>query len=444
MNLNARLNAAINSTNRRNFFLGVVNGSFTQLAMNFTHPSLVLSVLVRTLGGSNTLVGLLSAIRFGGWLLPQFLVAGWIQPRQRKAPIAVTLEIVRVAIYAAVGVLTYTLSRSNPGLMLFLLFALFSLSRLTAGTGALARTDTIGKIVSPPQRAAFFAARNFWGGLVAFGAGFLVRYVLDETHGQPFPFNFTLLFGLSAFCFLAALLIFGQVREQPGPADRPHHSLKAQLARAPGLLRGDPAFRRYVLVRVMLNMTRLSAPFYPIFALEVLGAPASMVGFYLSAMTLARILSNLLWQRLGRARGNYFLVKTAALLTALEPLVAATLPWIMQLGGLTVERSGLLPAYLFTAVFLVAGSTQSGRSIGLMALMLDIAPDEERTSYIGFVNTVLGFVSLLPILAGAIIDQIGFEPIFFTASGLLLLGYLSTWGWKAESQRLQGNRILFL
>lgn len=435
MNLNSRIHATLNSTDRRNYLLGVVNGAFTQLGMNLTHPSLVLPVFVRALGGSNTLVGFLPAIRFGGWLLPQFLVAGWIQPQRRKTPTAVALEVVRTAVYATLGILTYTLSRSDPNLLLFFFFALFSLSRLTAGAGALARTDAIGKIVSPPRRASFFAARSFWGGLVVFGAGFLVRYVLDETHGRPFPLNFTLLFSLSAFCFLTALLVFAYVKEQPGPAGQPHHSLKAQLARAPGLLKGDPTFRRYVLVRIMLNMTRLSSPFYPIFALDILGAPASTVGFYLSAMTLARILSNLLWQRLGQARGNYFLVKTAALLTALEPLLAVALPWLMRLAGLTVERSSLMPAYLFTVVFLVAGSTQSGRSIGLMALLLDIAPETERASYIGFVNTALGFVSFLPILAGAIIDRLGFEPIFFTATGLLLLGYLVTLGWKNDPEK---------
>jgi len=319
--------------------------------------------------------------------------------------------------------------------LLFLFFALFTLSRLTAGAGALARTDAIGKFVSPPRRASFFAARNFWGGLVVFGAGFLVRYVLDETHGQPFPINFTLLFGLSAFCFFVALLVFAQIKELPGPADRPRHSLRGQLARAPELVKGDPAFQRYVLVRALLNMTHLSAPFYPIFALDILGAPASMVGFYLSAQTLARILSNLLWQRLGRARGNYFLVKAAALLTALGPLLAIVLPHVMQLIGLTVERTGLMPAYLFTAVFLIVGSSGSGRSIGLMALLLDVAPDEERASYVGFVNTILGFVSFLPIIAGAIIDQVGFEPIFYTTTGLLLLGYLATLGWKKDQKK---------
>jgi len=432
LNLNARINAIVHSTDGRNYFLGVVNGAFTQLGMNLTQPSLVLSVFVRALGGSNTLVGSLSAIRFGGWFLPQFLVASWTQPRQRQVPITVALEMVRMAVYSALGVLSYALSLSNPSLLLFLFFALFTLSRLIAGAGALARTDAIGKFVSPPRRASFFAARNFWGGLVVFGAGFLVRYVLDETHGQPFPVNFTLLFSLSAFCFFVALLVFAQIKELPGPADRPRHSLRGQLARAPELVKRDPAFRRYVLVRALLNMTRLSAPFYPIFALDILGAPVSMVGFYLSAQTLARILSNLLWQRLGRARGNHFLVKTAALLTALEPLLATVLPYVMRWVGLTVERTGLMPAYLFTAVFLIAGSGESGRSIGLMALLLDVAPDEERASYVGFVNTILGFVSLLPIFAGAIIDQVGFEPIFYTTTGLLLLGLLVTLGWKKD------------
>jgi hypothetical protein len=204
LDLNARINAVLHSTDRRNFLLGVVNGAFTQLGMNLTHPSLVLSVFVRALGGSNTLVGLLPAVRFGGWFLPQFLVASWIQPQQHKVPIAVGMEVVRTAIYALLGILTYTLAPSRPSLLLLLFFTLFSLSRLTTGIGALARTDAIGKFVSPRRRAAFFAARSFWGGVFVFGGGLLVRYVLDETHGQPFPFNFTLLFGLSVGSFLIA------------------------------------------------------------------------------------------------------------------------------------------------------------------------------------------------------------------------------------------------
>jgi len=45
---------------------------------------------------------------------------------------------------------------------------------------------------------------------------------------------------------------------------------------------------------------------------------------------------------------------------------------------------------------------------------------------------MLGFVSLLPILSGAVIDRVGFEPVFFAATLLLSLGYLATLRWKLE------------
>jgi len=45
---------------------------------------------------------------------------------------------------------------------------------------------------------------------------------------------------------------------------------------------------------------------------------------------------------------------------------------------------------------------------------------------------MLGFVSLLPILSGAVVDRGGFEPVFFGTTLLLSLGYLATLRWKLE------------
>lgn len=159
-----------------------------------------------------------------------------------------------------------------------------------------------------------------------------------------------------------------------------------------------------------------------------------MVGFYLSASTLARVLSNLLWQTIDRSRGTLFLLKLSGWLSVLAPLMAATVPWVMRAVGFTVENSGLLPAYLFGLVFLLAGGSNSGRMIGLSTLLLDIAPDDQRPSYLGLVNTVLGFVNFLPILAGAIVDSVGFSPVFFVATCLIFLANVVLIGWNPGSR----------
>ena len=79
---------------------------------------------------------------------------------------------------------------------------------------------------------------------------------------------------------------------------------------------------------------------------------------------------------------------------------------------------------------MVAGASMSGRSIGFQSMLLDLAPDEERASYIGFVNTTLGFVNFLPIAAGAVADAAGYEPVFIFATVLLLAGFVVTWVWR--------------
>jgi hypothetical protein len=116
-----------------------------------------------------------------------------------------------------------------------------------------------------------------------------------------------------------------------------------------------------------------------------------MVGFYLSAMMLAETLANLLWQRIDRIRSTLHMLRIVGLLTMLAPL---------------------LEAYLFTGVFLLAGSSESGRAIALLSMLYSVAPGEEQASYIGLTNTALGFVSLLPIVSGTVIDWVGFEPVF--------------------------------
>ena len=95
----------------------------------------------------------------------------------------------------------------------------------------------------------------------------------------------------------------------------------------------------------------------------------------------------------------------------------------MQAAGKSVGKNGVLPAYLYSVVFMIAGGSQRGRGVAFPAVLLDIAPSEERPSYVGLVNTVLGVVDFLPMLSGFAIDLSGFEPVFVITGGMLLVGF---------------------
>ena len=72
---------------RRNYRLGVANGVLYALGDALSSANLVLALLVRQLGGSLALVGLLPALQTGGFLLPQLLVGGQLQAMPHKLPL---------------------------------------------------------------------------------------------------------------------------------------------------------------------------------------------------------------------------------------------------------------------------------------------------------------------------------------------------------------------
>lgn len=85
-----------------------------------------------------------------------------------------------------------------------------------------------------------------------------------------------------------------------------------------------------------------------------------------------------------------------------------------------------MPGYAFMLVFLLMGVRDSGKHIGKRSVLLDIVPVAERPTYWGLLNTILGIVSLLPVLAGKMIDWLGFQPLFGPVAGLTLVAWLSS------------------
>ena len=107
-------------------------------------------------------------------------------------------------------------------------------------------------------------------------------------------------------------------------------------------------------------------------------------------------------------------------IAGLVPFAALLIPRFFEVGTPAI-------AWAFGAVFLLTGLSIEGSMTANTTYLLEIAPDNERPTYTGIANTVLGTATFLPVLGGgllAVTDQ--------NYTLLLLIGSLfSIIGWGA-------------
>jgi MFS family permease len=83
---------------------------------------------------------------------------------------------------------------------------------------------------------------------------------------------------------------------------------------------------------------------------------------------------------------------------------------------------------LFTAfalVFILSGLALGAARIINNNMLLTIAPRAELSTYVGFLNTVLGVVIFVPVLGGLLADLVGYEALFALSMLLALSAFFS-------------------
>ena len=384
--------------------------------MTLSEASTVLPLFVRALGGSNLMAGLVPSLRWAGWLVPQFLAAGRMRHLPRFLPLIRVLEIVRSVGYLLIAGIALGLGRDHGQWVLVAFVPIFVATRFAAGSSAVARNEVIARIVPPDRRPAVVSLRQFAGGIAGFIAGLVVRYVLDEGV-TTFPYNYALLIGLSGILFGIAIAVLSRVVEDERPRSPAEIGIGAQLRRAPRLLRDDPRYATYVAMCAAASGMTLATPFFALYAIDALHAAPSMAGIYISARTLARVLSNLWWGRQCRERGSLSVLRAGYALALLAPLavVALSVALPSAAGGSVAPHL----SWLFAGVFVIQGLAASATGVGQVAYLYEIAPDTERSTYYGLTNTILGPLHFLPALGGALLDTVGYVPVFALASAMM-------------------------
>jgi len=401
---------------RRNFILGVVNGAAFSAADVFQDINLVLSVFINRLTGSNFLVGLLLPIRMGGWFLPQLMLSGIVQASPAKLRFYRLAALFRGTAAIGLGIAPFVVRDSR--VLLALVFCFVTAFSMGGGLSGIAFMDIVGKTIPSRMRGRYFALRMFLGGILALASSFLVRYMLQEPPGFPFPTNYGVLLSVSAAGIVISLSSFSLVKEPTDGGAQPRVSLLNQLRRASGLPRRNHNYRYFLLTRVALMLAEVASPFYMIYASKVLGLPESLAGVFLILSTIANIVSTYTWGTLSDRAGNKAVMQLVSAMACLPPALALVAG---LLAGRFSTHAHLVATVFFGLIFAILGAMRTGTFIGGMNYLLDVAPPADRPIYIGLSNTVIGIASLVSASGGAITELVGYNALFLIALGFYLL-----------------------
>jgi MFS family permease len=385
----------------RTFILGVVNGVLFSLAEALIGGTTVLPIFISNLTASKVLIGLSGTMGNAGWLMPQLVVANLIGHLRRKRPVYIWAGLVRIIAIWAIAILVAMLAGSQAAMFLVIFFILYSIYCLAGGVAGIPFMDMVAKAVPSTRRGTFFGARLFFGGIAAALAGIYVKSVLAD---RAFPENFTLLFLTASAVITLAIISFALASEPEATVRERRMPFKKFLLKGPFLLKNIRSYRMLLVVRILLGVWGMALPFYIIYAQERLDLAAGAVGIFLSAQMTGMIVSNLLWGRLSDRIGNKIVLELVSAVAVLSPLVTL----------ISAAYPPMCNMLCFSAVFFLLGFALSGINLGYTNYMLDVSPDAERPTYLGFMNTFLAPVLLLSAVGGFIIEQTTYEVLFVT------------------------------
>jgi MFS family permease len=406
-------------TVRRNIRYGVLNGMLFTFGEALNNGSLVLGLLIRQLGGSLGMVGLIPALQSGGWLLPQMLVGGRLQALPYKLPLYHRSAMVRIVAYSLMTLCIFGANWLPSSVVVAAILLCYTVYNVGGGTSALAFQDVVAKVVPLQQRGRFFGRRQLFGGLLAFAiAGPLASWMMSDAAPLPFPYNYGVLSLASLIVVATGLLIFSLVKEPPQTKVGPMVGFWASLRKAPTILRANKPYRTFIAARLLLRAGQIGEPFYIIYATEVLHVSVGMAGAYVGVRAISGALSNIYWGRVSDRQGNKRLMFLTGILIVATPFIALIGPWLVGLIGLSTTWVGLMMA----VVYMLVGLSLDGSNIAGLTYLMEIVPENERPSYIGLANTLLGVVTLLPVIGGQIVHYLGYYGLFIIGFLFALVG----------------------
>ena len=267
-------------------------------------------------------------------------------------------------------------------------------------------TAFVGRLVPARLRSSYFATRNFGSGIATIVGTLLAGQILSAAGS---PLGYQLIFVMSGIAGLAATWAFARIRfDQPSAASSAPNAPQQHpmsLINIRRLLRDNPRYARYLLCNCVLALAvGVGGPFIQVYQVRELGFAAGAIGLLASIelasnIVMQRVYGAVIMPRFGELRVMRFLRP----LTALVPFL-----WLFA----TNVTAGI-------PIVMLAGILWSGHELANFNGLLTVTPENGRANLIALHTFAVSLCAAVgPAFGGALVDSIGFFPLFMVSAGL--------------------------
>lgn len=387
-----------------NFIVIMLDSAFFTFSMTMLSQDTILPYFVSNLSDQKIFIGLVPALFFLGYYLPQLFGAHLVTGRVTRKRFIFWIAVTERFGILLIALLAQSLDFWTPSQALVLLLVAFTIYSVTTGLISPAYSDFISKHIIR-QRGMFFGAMNGLGGLIGFVASLVAAYFLDR-YAYPTDLRWLLWVGFAA-SFISPFFI-AAYRETPFPFQVKREPLGEFLRAIPGHIRSSAGFGRYMFVRALLNLGLLANAFYALHAIDRFGLGEGVLGIFTMIILIAQSGVGFLWGWLGDRFGFKLVYVIASLMVTL-------------MGVLSVTAAG---AWAFYVIAVCMGGVYAVARTADPNMVFELAPPSETSRFIGISNTfVAPVVMLAPLLGGVIVENFSHQALFWS---VLVIGVFST------------------
>lgn len=381
------------------------------VGLSFASQSTILPAFAEHLQAPNVVIGAIPAVMTVGWFLPSLFAAGHTETLARRLPFVLRYTILERAPFLVLALVAFVLAERGPTPTLALLLAMLLV--ITGAGGALmpAWMDVVGRTIPTTLRGRFFGVASVVASAGALVGSFGTAYVLAAVRA---PASYGVCFLVAAAFMGLSYVALALTREPPAVVTSSPVPLGTYLARIPALLRRDRNLTWFLAARAFAILGIMASGFYTVYALRAYGAATWHVGVFTTVLLAGQIAGNVTLGWLADWAGHRLVIMIG---------VAATVA-----ANLTALAAPSLP--VFGVVFALWGVHLAAVHVSSLNVLLEFAPGmAERPTYVGLGTTSMAPVAFAaPLLAGVMVDALGFAPVFSVAglSGLVGLSLLLT------------------